>query len=828
MTKHMTASTSFARSVLLASVCAFALCGTAMAQEAQHNFEIPAEPAADALRDFAKQANKRLVFPEAAVAGKQAPAISGTLSDSDVLGRLATAAGLVVVTNDGTTITLKSAGDTASTNDRQIVEVVVTATHSESLASKTPITLTAITGDKLESAGITNPTQLMQVVPNLFVDRGNANGLGITIRGISSTGVSAPTAAFLLNGIYIPDANIQEVSFFDLDRVEVLRGPQGTLYGRNTTAGVLNVISAVPKPFYSAYIDADFGSYNAKQITGMINVPVNDKLQLRFAANYDARDSYYKQVVAQPWKEPEDKDNKSVRVTALYKPTSTMKLLVSADYTSLTGVGTGFGSDPLISNFYQTPIEVPASGVRDPDPVYLHPSAEQALAKTYADGAPFHVHDDTWGLTSQFDWSLPDNLTLTWLGGYRQFSRNDSGSVFWGTSYDSNGNATNVVNTSSTTSLHNSNSQELRLAYNGDKLKIQGGLYYFHDHQGGSLFFGNFGLPTIYGIGQSVGEFVQATYSVTDRWRVTAGVRNTQDSGANAGKSELVFPWGTLVLNSSATTSKSSKVTWKVETDYDITPSVYGYAMVATGYKAGGNNGNCLATNTPCTILPEDVTDYEAGIKAKLLDRSLMLNADIFHYDYTNLQIGQIAPETINGQSVPSAVTTNAAAAKDDGVEVEGAYIPFAHNRLDFSATYLDARYTKYDLSTSSNSGSFAGAPLNDAPRYTLSAGYSYTQPLSNGGSVVASLHWLYSDKYAILNTSTNSQFWQPAYAKTDFSLQYNSAKGGWYVQAYVKNIEDRVTVTYINTAPQWPADNNGTVNTADPRTYGVRLGAKF
>ena len=155
-------------------------------------------------------------------------------------------------------------------------DIVVTATRTQSLASKTPIALTAIGGEGLRDAGVSNPTQLADLVPNLSIDRGN--GLQITIRGVTSrdgTEKGDPSAAFLLDGIYIARPQAQEVSFFDLERVEVLRGPQGTLFGRNSTAGVVHVISARPVDHFAASVDATYGNFDTVQATAMVNVPVN-------------------------------------------------------------------------------------------------------------------------------------------------------------------------------------------------------------------------------------------------------------------------------------------------------------------------------------------------------------------------------------------------------------------------------------------------------------------------------------------------------------------------------------------------------------------------
>ncbi|RVU02177.1 TonB-dependent receptor [Novosphingobium umbonatum] len=706
-------------------------------------------------------------------------------------------------------------------------EIIVTASRTASLASKTPITLTAVTADKLTSQGVTNPTQLMDVVPNLTIDRGNANGLQINIRGITSTGTASQSAAFLLDGIYIQQQNAQEVAFYDLARVEVLRGPQGTLYGRNTTAGVVNVITAEPKPTFGTSIEGGYGAYNARTVTVVVNAPVTNTLALRLAGNYEARDSYYHQTVAQSYKNPLDKDNKSVRLTALWKPSDAIKWLVKLDYTRMNGAGSGFGMSPLISNFYAVPLKVPAAGQRSADPVYLNPSADAALAKTYANTAPFSTNDSTWSATSNLDWRLGKDWTLTVLTGYREFRRDDTGSVFWGADY-SGTTPVFTTNAAATSQVSHSNSEEVRLAYDNGKLKAQAGFYHFYNHDSTMLSFGNFGLPTPSASQESLGVFGQTTYALNDRWRVTGGLRYTRDHLASRSQAELLLPTGPFVLNDTSVAGHSSKVTWKFGSDFDITSHVMGYVTVATGYKAIGFNRNCSSSAPGCQYKPETLTNFEGGVKARLMGNKLYVTADYFHYNYNDLQISQIISQVINGVNTPSSLTTNAAKAQVDGLEFEGNFAPSTGHNIDFSLAWLNARYSNYAVAQVAGSGNYNNSRLDHAPTWALSGGYTYRHPLASGATLEAGIHARYTTAHYIINSSVNAQFVQPAFHKTDIRLRYTAPSERWYLEAYAKNLENKVDVTYINTAPAWPTLNNGTVSTGDPRTYGVRAALKL
>ena len=554
-------------------------------------FQIAPQGLDTALQQLARRSGMQIVFTPATVGDRQTQGVSGRMEPvvalqhllaGTTLTYLASGNGYVIVPDDPAAPppppppAARVSPQASADNLPGSAEIIVTANRMESIASKTPITLTAIRGSDLQKQGITNPTQLTSVVPNVQIDRGNANGLQINIRGITSTGTTAPSAAFLIDGVYIQQQNPQEVAFYDLERIEVLRGPQGTLYGRNTTAGVVNIISTEPKSTFGASIDGMYGNYNARQITAVVNAPVTDTLAFRLSGNYEARDSYYHQVVPQDFKNPLDKNTRSGRLSGLWKPTDKVRLLVKLDYNSLRGAGTGFGTAPVISNFYQTPLTVPPAGVREPDPVYIDPSPDQALAKTYANAQPFRTRDSTWGAMGDFDWKPAENWTFTALASYREFKRNDQGSVFWGTDY-STPTPTNTVETSSTTQLSRSNSEELRLSYDNGSLKAQGGVYHFYNHDTSTLFFGNFGLPT-YGASQdSLGVFGQVTYSLTDRWRVTGGLRYTRDRLTNNSGVVLELPFGELPLGHYVISGGSSKITWKASTDYDLTPTTLAY-----------------------------------------------------------------------------------------------------------------------------------------------------------------------------------------------------------------------------------------------------------
>ncbi|WP_164975664.1 TonB-dependent receptor [Sphingobium fluviale] len=745
-----------------------------------------------------------------------------------------------------------------------IEDIVVTANRVESLASKTPTALSVLTSDNLRDQGISDPTRLADAAPSLSVDRVNGNGLQITIRGVTSADVSEkgdPSAAFLSDGVYIARPQAQETSLFDLERVEVLRGPQGTLYGRNTTAGLINAVSARPKPEFQASADITYGNYDTVHASGMINLPVGDSVAVRAAVNYNRRDSYILKGASAPSLNP-GKDDLSFRLGAKFDFGESVRLYVKGDYSTMKGNPT---TGVALANFYQMPILGPAPGQRGATPVYRSGrSSSEYRTLGYTQGSKATSDNDTWGLMGELEVDLSDSITATYVGSYREFTRDEVQRGYVGRLLFGPFAGQYPLN-ATFEGDYKQQSHELRFAYNSDRLKAQAGVYYFREESGvdfllfGTRFFQPGQRGYIYGFSQhptiskTLGFFGQGTFSVTDTLRLTAGIRHTSDDKSRLGNTinhaNLTDPLdystgvqpGTTNPGSPATgfqpvrdslnnaSVSYSKVTWKVGVDYDLTPDTLLYGSVSTGYKAGGFNEGCLAGQTNCNLAapskdlfykPETLTSYEIGIKANL-SRAVRLSANYFHYDYSNLQLSQIDATYCGG---PCLVIKNAGKAKIDGVEMETTLQPTRRNRFSFAAVWMNARYTSYQVAPGVE---FKGEKLDRSPTWTASAGYEYTLPIGEG-SLVAGVRTRISDSYHLISTGLRGFFRQPSYTKTDLLLTYNSSGDRFYVQGYVKNIEDNITLGSTSLSANFPNFTDGSAFVGDPRTYGLRIGVKF
>ena len=749
-------------------------------------------------------------------------------------------------------------------------DIIVTATRTETRLSKTPVAISAVTGDTLRSQGIVSPTNLSKDVPNLSIDR--TNGLQITIRGVTSTDGTEkgdPSAAFLLDGVYLARPQEADVSFFDVSRVEVLRGPQGTLYGKNTTAGVVNVITNKPKLGALGFgLNAGFGNYSAYNVDGYVNVPLGSIAALRVSGTFDQRDNYIKEVPGDTVSINPFRKNFAGRAQLLIKPSADLSVLLRADYADIKGSRV---VNVRASNFYAhdagNTVLFDANGNANP----IDGNAAQQLVRsgttpantgagTYGVGnssstAPGE-NDTAYGLEGEINYNFGP-ATVTYLGSYRHYKANENQlfDAAFGFSIPDvfNGN-------------YSQQSHELRLTANNiPNLKLQGGLYYFKEDSQIALYLFNLipGQP-VFGFPQatnasSKGAYAQGVYSIVPAIRLTLGGRFTSDKKFRYG--HTVYQQTLTYTPSNGTDNRfqnsadianitHSKFTWTAGLDGDVGAHGLLYGKVSTGYKAGGFNDGCTAGTTTfgeaCNqarsfsnlyYQPETLTAYEVGYKGRFADDKISVTADVFHYEYKNLQLSQIAPAPGGGINQ---VTQNAAAARVTGFEFESTLRPDKRNRFDIGFTLTRARYVAYcpkgyitGSTTACGNGvpdangnitvagpDFAGRQLDRTPSQSVNLAYTYTYPIAAGGNLAFNVGTKFAAAYKLTDFGAAHQFRVPSATKTDISLTYNGAGDHYYVQAYGSNLENSITLSAI--------DGNGNATPQDPRTFGVRGGVKF
>ena len=689
--------------------------------------------------------------------------------------------------------------------------VVVTAQRVSQLASKTPIALTALSPEELRSAGATTAVNLTNLVPNVLISAGSSASTDISIRGIASTNtteVGDPAAAFHIDGIYLGRPQSAGATFYDLERVEVLRGPQGTLYGRNATAGAINLITNKPGKKFAAEVNAEFGNYNRRMLEALVNVPVNETLALRAVVSSSKRDGYL--VTASPTngfsRSRDDADNLSGRVHALLSMSAATQLLLTADFNRNKGVGNG--SVSLAT--YQT--------------------QTGAAQRTQLGNRTEGVRDEeSTGLTAELTHRL-GFADFTYLGGYRTYDRDSASST--------------LGITSKTVSGFRQYSHELRLASADAKAPLTwvAGVYLFDERGDIDGTFGSIpitpALPTLFGVqrfqqdpvtSKSNAVFGQATYKLSPVARLTAGVRFTKDEKARDGVQSLTVPPPLAQVSNTAVNKARvsySQTTWKLGGEFDLSPTTLLYAHAATGYKAGGffDGDNARGDNT---YRPELLNSYEAGIKGRFLNNRVRLAASVFRYDYKDLQVSYI---TINPlTNATGTITTNAARAQNQGVEVEGKWLMSDDGVLNFAVGLLDAKYKSFIFPVVTNRPvaiDFAGKKLDKAPSSNLSVGYTHNWSLPDGSGMTAYVGVRRSSAYVLSNFAIAApvQYQQKAFNRSDVNLSYTAPRDKWYAQLYARNLEAQNVMTGLTFSTL-----TGTqVLLAEPRVFGLRAGLKF
>ncbi|MBT9473174.1 MAG: TonB-dependent receptor [Pseudomonadota bacterium] len=709
-------------------------------------------------------------------------------------------------------------------SNMEIEEVVVTAQRREETAQSTPLAITALSADQLEKQGVRTVTDLTTVVPGVQI--GSVGGsVEIAVRGIGSTNnteVGDPAVAFNVDGVYMARPRSAAGLFFDLDRTEVLRGPQGTLYGRNATAGSLNVITKKPTSEYEANAQLELGNYSLIRASGAVNLPFSDKVAVRAAFQTAKRDGYTSNA---PSNDYNDEDAVALRLHVLLKPTENFSLLLSGDYFRNDYVGSA-----------SAPLGQYAAG-GDP---YTFPISR--------DGAS---NQQNYGLSAQADLDLSFGV-LTYLGAIR----NDLVHTLAGSGRNYRVGAPRPpsscdpvlglgCNTIYFDSDEQQESHELRLGNAEGRFKWVGGLYYFKETN--NVYANIFPLvafiqPNTYSDSKAV--FAQGTYSFTDQLRATAGLRYTRDHKGRTGGTYVALnsnggcqmpggmerpffgapPPGCLLYGNVADFTWES-TDYKLGMEFDLTPTSLLFVSTSTGYKAGGYGDGLPPLNNKYE--PERLTAYEVGAKNRFMENRAQLNLSAFYYDYQDFQV--TGTGVVAGQ--PSAVTVNAAKATLYGAELEGTLLITENDRIDGSAAYLHAEYKDFALlggdSFSPGFADYSGLTLAKSPEWTFNLGYQHSWSFTNDGrlTVRVQTHYESSKNLDYHNFDVTEQ---DAYTKTDLIVTYDAPGGVWSLMAYGRNLEDEAVLVQGSPDAQNVNRVAGSGAYAPPRLYGVQLSARF
>ncbi|MBC2666693.1 TonB-dependent receptor [Novosphingobium flavum] len=690
-------------------------------------------------------------------------------------------------------------------------EIVVTALRRNDSLSKAPVAISAVSGAQLTSQGVTQAKDLTNVLPNV-----ENSVAGFAIRGVSSADFlpkGDPATAFNVNGVYIARPAEQQLAMFDVDRVEVLRGPQGTLYGRNATAGVVNVISVQPTDRFEGNFSAEYGNWNTVRLNGAINAPLSENVALRLAGTFNRHDGYTK--TRDGTRALDDQNNFGLRGSLKFNLGASTDFVLTADYAKQDEAGPAF-------------IAASRAVAQNDD----H-SLRYALP-----GIDNHYFLEAGGISGELNSDL-GFAKLTYVGSYRK-SKLDV--------LNTKNDATLTSQSDRAYSLHrhDQTTQEVRLSSNaGGPFQWVAGAYYFHEYETYQdylnlcCFFNALFAYDQYVRATTYAGFGNATYSLTNNLRLTGGLRWTHDTKERIGKAPAFF-YGApqLPLNQLPATNNTSlfvgqpinsiayypgggapasKLTWKAQIEGDLSRDVIAYAKVETGYKAGGFNDGVATAANPIVYQPELITDYEAGVKGTVLDGRLYFSLNLFHYDYKNHQVSAVSPF--------GGATTFNAPAKVTGAELEGWIKPARNTRISYSVAVLDTKYGHFfpGALTGNTTTDFVDQPLDVSPKFSARVALNQDIPLASGARISGNVAVKYSSSYKVTDYIPSGgaivRYNQKEYTRTEVSLGYFAPGDAYYIQAFGRNLENKRRLGVVEL---------GGFTLSEPSQYGVRAGVKF
>jgi len=723
-------------------------------------------------------------------------------------------------------IALATASIVSGVQAFELEEIVVTAQKRAQDMQDVPIAVTAMSAEMIKEAGISNMNGIAVRTPGFSMGNFNPTQPQLYIRGIGSNGDGAgggeQSVAMFVDGVYINRSAGTGTELYDLESIEVLRGPQGTLWGKNAIAGAINVTTKRPSDTLEGAFEVGVGNIGQRSYRGMVTGPLSENLNGKISFNKKQQDAYVESVIDSNI-ETGDIDSESVRAQFLFTPSDSVEMLLTADYGTdeRSGAAAVPASDQgLIGLLLQANPALPAAGFHEN---YMEDEGLTSM--------------DTKGLSLQVDWDN-DWGTLTSLTAYRK-GRSEFENISFGVGLTAFP-VLDVNNYAEETSRMFS--QEFRLAGDTDNLQWQAGLYYNQEKvsrlEGGKFataidlgaFFGGGGINPLGFVAAlpddiadqkntttSVAAFAQGTYAVTEDLDLTVGVRFTREEKDFSNKGTAGA--GLYVLETYEIEAEETWTapTYKVVANYHVNDDTMVYLSLASGFKSGGFDGIASTQEGARTPFDEETAlNLELGFKSMLFDNRLRLNGAIFNTDYEDLQILQAFP---NGSPIPPLQTKNAGKAVSRGVELEATLAVTENLRLNATYAYLDTEYKELDGSLEA----FEGKSLRNAPENAYSFSANYDKPLGNGAIISARAEYIAKDQ-AYQDVQNLESAAIPAYRLTNLRLAYTTPDEKWEVAAWANNVFDEEYYVHNYFIAPFGALNVPAL----PRTYGVNATYQF
>jgi iron complex outermembrane receptor protein len=733
-------------------------------------------------------------------------------------------------TAEATTAPNDDSDDSAGTG-----EIVVTARRTEESLQRVPASVSAFDARALDRIQATDPTGLQGAVPNLNIvqGRGSSNAMNIYIRGIGQPDALQtfdPAVGVYVDDVYLSRIRGTQLDLLDLERVEVLRGPQGTLYGKNTIGGALKFVSRKPGQQFRASGSIAVGSYDQFELKGSASGPISETLAAGFAVMRAKRDGFVEDSADD--REYNDKDTIAGRAALAFTPSSSVRVDLTADYAhddAKLNVG-----QPLNSLTYLigggTLLALPSNP--DPD--------DYNFKGRTTPGLPNSTKLTHWGLAGTAAIDLTEGLTLKSITAYRKLKTDDYvdidatekevGDVFVGVD-------------------QKQLSQEFQLEVNTGPLSGVAGLYYLKEniksHQeafADDLIGPLLGNPTFLRTidddleTTSYAAYANASFEITPELRLSAGARYTHEK-KDYFRTTSTFSSSPL-LTSVTPFLFDVKDHWNdfspmASIDYQIAPNVMIYARAAKGFKSGGFNGRANSVAERTQYDPEKVTSYEIGLRSTIADQ-LRFNLTGFYNDYKDFQARVAGTGLDPVTDLPSPVLSviNAGELRIKGVEMEAAWTPIKEVLVDAQVGYLNADYKDFDDGRFPD-GSRAFQTPAFAPKWTMRFGAQYSLDLGGSGSVTLGGQTRYKSNTAlavdntIIGTTTEIDgLFQPGYWLHDARIVWEDAARHFAIGLYGNNLADK---RYKTDGQEFSSIGSiRTVYYGAPRTFTLRLTARY
>ncbi len=678
----------------------------------------------------------------------------------------------------------------------QLGDIVVTAQKREQTVQTVPIAISAVTAGELERRSATNITDIVSKTPGVEVTTSSQGGgnAGFFIRGIGQFDFIAttdPGVGVYLDGVYIARTAGGALDLLDIDRVEVLRGPQGTLFGKNAVGGAISVYTLAPDAREaSGKVLARLGENYRMDVGGTVNLPlVTDELAVRFSALTKNQRGYGKSLF--DGQKMNGTDQLIMRGALRWTPSPSFSAELAADWTHVDedekmAIVTAINSTSFVT-IPQNQFALD-NGLQLYDDRFLSPGA-------YRNYSGFHPGNksDIWGTRLTLSWDI-GGAEIRSITAYREL---DS---FTGLDFDA---SPYPLGDQTVDDSQNQFSQELVITGKtfADRLDYAIGGYYLREKGFSAIY-----LPLSYAENpdgfdtyttndfknRTAALFAQGTYKVTDGLSLTAGGRYSYEK-----KIDTIETYANKFFVDLVPLTRQSDrwkfFTWRLAAQYEFSRDVMAYASAATGFKSGGFNGRAQSVNTFLAFDQEKAITYELGLKTRLFDRRVQFNVALFQTDYKNIQTTLNLPDPVTGVTVN--VVGNPADARIRGAEVEGLALIGQGLSVDFSGTYLDNKYRNL----------VAGADIDktdklpDTPKWALNAGgqYQFGVPVgSEDAMVTARLDWSYKSSF-YFNAQNSIYNFQKGYSVFNGRLGIGSETDGWNLALYGKNLFDKRYATH-------------------------------